>query len=227
MDVSPYNILSLYLRLLIRMEWECVMLSWVPWRRSTLMRRVRRTTVTATERCHYHPISCQQNYETLFFTDNIQCVIWPGSHSNWLETGDRERQSRGEKVQIHKYTKPRKCNVPQIQGSGLGNHHVFYSSLGRSLQEKVVCRICYISMYFNIFLLCLLYFNGLPKGVEGQEAGCPGQVEEGHGEGGGRQQLVDRRQEITRPWNYWSEVTTQIPFIQIFKRTMGWIDFVE
>ena len=107
MGVSPYNILSLYLRLLIRMEWECVMLSWVPWRRSTSMRRVRRTTVTATERCYYHPISCQQNYETLFFTDNIQCVIWSGPHSNWLETGDRERQSRGEKVQIHKYIKPR------------------------------------------------------------------------------------------------------------------------
>merc|ERR1712107_393771 len=67
-------------------------------------------------------------------------------------TGNRERQSRG-------------C--------GLGSHHVFYSALGRSLQEK---------------------------GVEGQEAGCPGQVEEGHGEGGGRQQLVDQRQqEITRP----------------------------
>ena len=87
-----------------------------------------------------------------------------------------------------------------MQGCGLGSHHVFYSALGRSLQEKVVCFICYISMYFNIFLLCLLNFNGLPKGVEGQEAGCPGQVEEGHGEGGGRQQLVDQRQqEITRP----------------------------
>ena len=82
-------------------------------------------------------------------------------------------------------------------------------------------------MYFNIFLLCLLYFNGLPKGVEGQEAGCPGQVEEGHGEGGGRQQLVDRRQEITRPWNYWSEEMTQIPFVQILKRTMEWIDLTE
>ena len=115
MDVSPYNILSLYLRLLIRMEWECVMLSWVPWRRSTSMRRVRRTTVTATERCHYHPISCQQNYETLFFTDNIQCVIWPGSHSNWLETGDRERQSRGEKVQIHKAAKIQYTTITRLR----------------------------------------------------------------------------------------------------------------
>ena len=33
-------------------------------------------------------------------------------------------------------------------------------------------------------------FNIFVQGVEGQEAGSVGQVEEGHGEGGGRQQVV-------------------------------------
>ena len=35
-------------------------------------------------------------------------------------------------------------------------------------------------------------FNIFVQGVEGQEAGSVGQVEEGHGEGGGRQQVVDQ-----------------------------------
>ena len=79
----------------------------------------------------------------------------------------------------------------------------------------------------SIYFCCVCCISTIPKGVEGQEAGCPGQVEEGHGEGGGRQQLVDRRQEVTRPWNYWSEEMTQIPFVQILKRTMEWIDLTE
>ena len=226
MGVSPYSILSLYLRLLIRMEWECVMLSWVPWRRSTSMRRARRTTVTATERCHYHPISCQQNYETLFFTDNIQCVIWPGPHSNWLEAGDRERQSRGEKVQIHKYIKPRNSIYRNYKVAALEAtmcSTVPLEDLYKRRWSVVSATFQCISIYFS----CVCYISTIPKGVEGQEAGCPGQVEEGHGEGGGRQQLVERRQEVTRPWNYWSEVMTRIPFIQILKRTMEWIDLME
>ena len=35
-------------------------------------------------------------------------------------------------------------------------------------------------------------FNIFVQGVEGQEAGSVGQVEEGHGEGGGGQQVEDR-----------------------------------
>ena len=83
------------------MEWECVMLSWVPWRRSTSMRRARRTTVTATERCHYHPISCQQDYELRkpFFSQTIYNV---SSDLGPIPTGWKQETEK-DKAEVKKY----------------------------------------------------------------------------------------------------------------------------
>ena len=57
---------------------------------------------------------------------------------------------------------------------------MLYSAPGGSLQEKV------IELEVKIFYVFV-------QGVEGQEAGSVGEVEEGHGERGGCQQVADHQ----------------------------------
>ena len=65
------------------------------------MRRERRTTVTATERCHYHPISCQQDYELRkpFFSQTIYNV---SSDLGPIPTGWKQETEK-DKAEVGKY----------------------------------------------------------------------------------------------------------------------------
>ena len=144
------------------------------------------------------PIICQQNYELrkLFFSQtiyNVSSDLGP-IPTGWKQETEKDKaEVKSTNTQSRENTIYRKYKVAALEATMCST--VPLEDLYKRRWSVVSATFQCISIYFS----CVCYISTIPKGVEGQEAGCPGQVEEGHGEGGGRQQLADRRQEVTRP----------------------------